>query len=538
MSFDFQIPLPNAASLQFTLAAGESVYVVGANGAGKSSLMQRFYGAHRNLARRISAHRQTWFASNAINLSPEQRRQTESSMKGNDAQPQSRWKDDYSHARPNISIYDLIDAENVRARLISSAVDSKDIALAIKHSDQESPLKAINELLRLSQIPVEISTHQNDQVQASKNGSPAFSVAELSDGERNALLIATDVLTAPPGSLLVVDEPERHLHRSIISPLLTLLFAKRADCVFVVSTHDVDLAIDHPDARALLLRGCTYQGANVSSWDAELLAARSEIAEPVRRAILGARRRILFVEGTATRSLDSPLYGILFPGVSVVPKSSCRDVMQAVVGVRETASHHRVHAIGLIDNDRRTPDEVARLLNQGVHALPCYSVESIYYNPRLQELVAMRVANTTGANANNLLSAAMTSAFAAARQHKQRLSERTAERTIRAVVESALPTRADIAAATPFTVTVDPSQLVAAEVSQFDFIEQQNDYESLVNRYPLRDTPALTEIARNLGFQNRTQYESSVRKLLLDDANALGLARNLLGGVGAALNAA
>jgi hypothetical protein len=132
----------------------------------------------------------------------------------------------------------------------------------------------------------------------------------------------------------------------------------------------------------------------------------------------------------------------------------------------------------------------------------------------------------------------MTSAFAAARQHKQRLSERTAERTIRAVVESALPTRADIAAATPFTVTVDPSQLVAAEVSQFDYIEQQNDYESLVNRYPLRDTPALTEIARNLGFQNRTQYESSVRKLLLDDANALGLARNLLGGVGAALNAA
>lgn len=537
MPFDFQIPLPNAASLQFTLSAGESVYVVGANGTGKSSLMHRFYSTHRNVARRISAHRQTWFTSNAINLSPEQRRQTESSMKGNDAQPQSRWKDDYSQARPNIAIYDLIDAENVRARLISNAVDSKDIALAVKYSTQESPVKAINELLRLSQIPVELSIHQNDQVQASKNGSPLFSVAELSDGERNALLIATDVLTAPPGSLLVIDEPERHLHRSIISPLLTLLFAKRADCAFVVSTHDVDLPIDHPDARALLLRGCTYQGTNVSTWDAELLAARSEIAEPIRRAILGARRRILFVEGNATRSLDSPLYGILFPAVSVVPKNTCRDVIQAVVGVRESSSHHRVHAVGLIDNDRRTPDEIARLVNQGVHALPSYSVESIYYNPRLQELVAARVAATTGANAADLLSRARTAAFAAALQHKQRLCERTAERTIRSVVEAALPTRADIAAAAPFTVTVDPSQLVAAEISKFEFIAQQDDYQSLVNRYPLRDTPALTEIARQLGFQTRSQYESSVRKLLMDDASALEYARNLLGGVRSALDA-
>ena len=43
--------------------------------------------------------------------------------------------------------------------------------------------------------------------------------AELSDGERNALLIGSDVLTTEPNSLIILDEPERHLHRSIISPL-------------------------------------------------------------------------------------------------------------------------------------------------------------------------------------------------------------------------------------------------------------------------------------------------------------------------------
>ena len=90
------------------------------------------------------------------------------------------------------------------------------------------------------------------KVVASRNGSTPYSVAELSDGERNAFLIAADILTAGTGTLLLIDEPERHLHRSIISPLLSLLFAKRKDCFFVVSTHEVMLPLDNPAAQTLL----------------------------------------------------------------------------------------------------------------------------------------------------------------------------------------------------------------------------------------------------------------------------------------------
>ena len=43
-----------------------------------------------------------------------------------------------------------------------------------------------------------------------------YGAAELSDGERNALLISAEILTAKDGTLLIIDEPERHLHRSII----------------------------------------------------------------------------------------------------------------------------------------------------------------------------------------------------------------------------------------------------------------------------------------------------------------------------------
>ena len=50
-------------------------------------------------------------------------------------------------------------------------------------------------------------------------------------------IIAAEVLTAKPDTLVLLDEPERHLHRSIISPLLNSLISKRRDCSFIVSTH-------------------------------------------------------------------------------------------------------------------------------------------------------------------------------------------------------------------------------------------------------------------------------------------------------------
>jgi predicted ATPase len=91
---------------------------------------------------------------------------------------------------------------------------------------------------------------------ARKNDGTEFSAAQLSDGERKALQIAGSVLTAPPGTLFLIDEPERHLHRSIISPLLIQLFERRRDCGFIISTHDHDLPLDAFEARTLLLRSC------------------------------------------------------------------------------------------------------------------------------------------------------------------------------------------------------------------------------------------------------------------------------------------
>ena len=528
MAFALNIPRVAADPLSFTLEVGQLLFILGANGTGKSGLMQKLFRDHSATALRISAHRQMWFDSNTVNMTPTARRDTANNIRSSDIQPQSRWRDDYSAARSNMAIYDLIDAENIRARGIATAVDIGNMELAKALAKKDAPIKMINELLRLSNIPISISVRENEQIMASKNSGAPYSIAELSDGERNALLIAASVLTAKTGALILIDEPERHLHRSIISPLLTLLFAKRTDCAFVVSTHDVLLPIDNPSARTLLVRACNFSGNTAVSWDADLVASDAEINDDLKRDILGGRRKLLFVEGSE-HSLDGPLYTLIFPSVSVIAKSGCRDVEHAVSGIRDADGLHWVHASGIVDNDRRTAEEISSLRAKGVYPIDVYSVESIYYHPEIQRRVSQRQALVTGAEPNALLASANTDAIEAIRPHLQRMSERAVERSLREEVFRNLPRREDITAGQPINIVIDVGAVVASERTRLEGYLASDDLLSILIRYPVRETPALPIIANRLGFQNRAQYEAAVRKLLMDDAQALEFVKTLFG---------
>jgi ABC-type lipoprotein export system ATPase subunit len=528
MSFNWIIPRSTGESLNLAINLGEALFILGANGTGKSSLMQHLYNPHCAKAIRISAHRQTWFSSNAMDLSANAKKQLESNIQSVDGGREARWKDDYAAHRASIAIYDLIDAENVRARSIANAVDGNDIELAKTRARKDAPIKIINELLHLSNIPIKISVQESQQVVARKCGGTPYSIAELSDGERNALLIAANVLTVQEGTLILIDEPERHLHRSIISPLLTLLFSKREDCAFVVSTHDVMLPLDNPSARTLLIRGCTYNGSSVNAWDTDLVSPGTEIDDDLKKDILGGRRKLLFVEGTET-SLDKPLYSLVFPNVSIVAKSSCRDVEDAVSSIRDSKDLHWLHAFGIIDNDGRTESDINRLKDKGIYALSVFSVESIYYHPTVQHFVAERHAAVTGNNFSISLDNATTDAIEEIRRHVQRLSERVAEKVVREKVFEHLPRRQDIATGLPIEVTINVADAVNEERGRLQNLLEAGNLEQIISRYPIRETSALGIIVNRLGFQNRAQYEGAVRTLLFDNDQALNFVKSLFG---------
>lgn len=537
VTFCLTVQVTAGDALRIDIEVGQALFVLGANGTGKSSLLQTFVGAARNNARRITASRQTWFQSSAIEFSPARKLQLEEQARDWDTSPQSRWMEQNPGNRSGITLYDLIDAENVEARAIASALRSGDLDGAQALARKTAPIAKINELLALSNISVEISVEGGDRLMASKDGSQPYGAAELSDGERNALLIAADVLTAKPGTLLIIDEPERHLHRSIISPLLTQLFKYRDDCAFIAGTHDLMLPVDNPDSRVLLVRSCSYSGQQASQWDVDLIPANADIDEAIKQDIVGSRRKIVFVEGDAL-SLDRPLYSVLFPGVSVRSKGSSRDVEHAVNGIRASETLHWVKAWGIIDNDGRDPASVATLQSGGIFALPFYSVESIYYHPDLILAVARRQAAVTGGDGDANAQVAIQAAISATQSHFPRLAARAVEKSIRRIIFTSIPTLRQIEAKQAIGFQIDTAAIVDGETAALSAAAQTGDWTRILTRCPIRETQALDAIARAVGLQSRFQYESAVLQMLRDDPAALQIARAMFSSLATELQAA
>lgn len=538
MTNQFQVNIPSVSgdSIVFSLGVGDVLYLLGANGTGKSSLVSQLFGQFRNNAKRISAHRQTWFESNTLDMTPRNRQDLETNVRSQDAQPEARHREWNPAARANMAIYDLIDADTMQERKIAGLVRAGNIEAAQKEAQNPSPIQVINELMRLSNLPIEISVEEGQKIVARKNSGNGYSVAELSDGERNAFLIAADVLTAKPGRLILIDEPERHLHRSIISPLLKLLFDRRIDCAFIVSTHELMLPLDTPKASTLLMRSCEYQGQKVQKWTADLLPPGAAIDDDLKGDILGSRRKIIFVEGTA-QSLDAPFYSLLFPQVSIVSKEGCRDVEHAVRGLRGASDIHWVSAWGIIDNDQRSGEDVARLKDAGVWALSHYSVESLYYHPKVIARVAERQVAVTGGEATRLAQTAITNAIAAAKAQRDHLVTSAVLRSARNKVLKVLPNHKDIEAGTDLTVQVNVAALRAAEEKRFDDLISAANWDGLLTRYPLRESSAFDRAVDGLKIKDQGTYQGAVLKLLQDDPAAVNDLRNLLGDLYATVTA-
>lgn len=524
--YKFSIPTSNNGNVDIPLKEGNALFVLGANGVGKSTLMHKLFTQNSGHAKRILAHRQTWFTDNAMNMTASQKKQTEGQIKSTDSQVYSRWKDDYSQARTSLSIFDLINSENIRARKIASAVDENNIYLAKEHSSNQAPIEAINEILAISNIPITIILGKDEQLFASKNGSVPYSIAELSDGERNALLIGADVLTADPNSLIILDEPERHLHRSIISPLLTTLFRKRNDCVFVISTHDVHLPIDHPNEGVLLIRGCQWNEKNIKDWDADIIPTDSPIPETVKRDILGSKRELLFVEGQSS-SLDKQIYQLIYPNLSIIPQGNCGQVERAVDGIKGTEDIHWINAYGLVDSDDRTEEQIQSLLSKGIAAVPYYSVEALYYHLHIVERIAVKISQLTGQDLSVLFQNATANIIQDINQHKERLCSKLCEKRIRNEVMSSLPKHRDIQARGNYNFTINLNIVLQNEETTFDRLIAENNLIGLLTRYPIRETQVLNRLVSGLGL-TREQYENSVRKLIIDEPDIRDFYRTLL----------
>lgn len=517
-----KIPRISGETLQVTIKAGDRLFIVGANGSGKSALIQYFVSSHHKYKiRRITAHRRTVIDTQHPSFPNQDRELFAKQYKQQEANDDARWKENvrFAQLKQSAVLFDLVAKENSQARSIAQHIRDKDIQGAAKTASRSnSPFEQINKLFRTGNLTVSLKLSEDSKILAyHEDENTNFSIAQMSDGERNAALIAADVLVAEPETILLIDEPERHLHRSVIEPLLSALFEMRKDCAFVISTHEIALPVTDPEANVLMLRSCRWNGDTTIAWDVEILEANTILPEDLKRSILGSRQKILFVEGTSN-SLDLPLYSALFPDISVVPKGSCVDVQKAAKGLRESENLHHIKAFGLIDRDNRTEKEVKQLANRYIFALDMCSAEALYYCSDSIATVAKQQAESLGRNVDILIISAKEKALDALSEKRlaERMAARRCERQVHNLVQSKLPTWEEIKDSKTQKISVRLDSPYSEELKRFKELVNAGDLDGLIKRYPLRESGTFEAIAKALECYNRKIYEEMVLSRIRD----------------------
>ena len=481
-------------------------------------MIQQFISKNpQNKIKRISAHRQTWFDSENIDLTPSRRQSYGRDSRNYNAQDEARYKDPYGASDLSTILFDLDNEYNIINESIAQDVRKKNSAKAEKTAaERPSPFDQINELLDFARLTVRLERAEDRSILVRHPQSDPFSIAEMSDGERSAVIIAAHVITAEPETVFLIDEPEKHLHRSISQSLLSALFDLRKDCAFIISTHEIALPVANPDARVLMLRSCQWNNKQCVTWDAEVLDHDSQLPEYLKREILGSRKRILFVEGDPN-SLDISLYTTLFPDLSVIPKGSCEEVRKAVLGLRGSQNLHRVEAFGLIDRDNWEKEDVEEFAENGIYALDVYAVEALYYCPDAIAAVAHKQAELREGDVTELITLAKQKALGVLKKHAEEMAVRRCERQIHKQILSQIPNRKLIMTNPTQSISVSIDSPYPDELKRFNKLVDEGNLDQLIARYRVHKSNTLEIFARTLGCRNKRDYEKMVRVLIRND---------------------
>lgn len=491
-----------AEPVQVTVRAGSPVFILGRNGTGKSALVNSLAAQWRGRVVYMPGSRPSYFDSESLSMTPASRRQFTTNQQHYDSLPDTRWKSMEGTARNEKAIHDLQAAETqykLDAANQIKAEGTSSSAIARLQADN-SPLDIVNSLLAQANLAVQLKV-DGGELRAIQGGSP-YSYARMSDGERSALIFAAEVVAAQQGMVFLIDEPELHLHSSIVVALVKALILERPDCGFVVCTHQLELPIAVQGGAIVLVRDSVWQSGAIASWDVDVIHDPEQIPEWLWVDVIGARRKILFIEGNNKTSLDQPLYSLLFPQVSVRPRASCKDVVRAVEGLRAVEGVHRARAFGLIDHDGMSVEQVRKFEDDGIYPLPIFAVESLIYSQEAQTSVAAQQAETLGIPPQKMLAEAKDAAIESLKGQgrKEHLASRLAERQMRDQLLSEIPTRQQLMEQTVNDLNITFKSPYPDELRRLAVLVDTSDIHGIVSRYPVRESGVLDSIAKGLRF--------------------------------------
>jgi hypothetical protein len=247
------------------------------------------------------------------------------------------------------------------------------------HAPEDTPLTRVEQLW--AQVFPGRELHWRDWKPLVKNGSSGapveYSGHQMSDGEKAVLYLAGRVFSSDPG-LLIVDEPETHLHSLLAVRLWNALEESRPDIQFVYVTHDLTFGLSRRNARFVL--ASPTEGLRIIDLEPTLPA-------DVTEALLGSASlsfyasRVIFCEGEIG-SLDHKLYGSWFAGPDTVVRSvgNSQSVIRCVDALASSGIASALTVAGIIDGDYH-PEVFRSSLPSGVTSLRVHEVETLFCLP-------------------------------------------------------------------------------------------------------------------------------------------------------------
>ena len=390
MEYNYYLPNDtNQAEKHVT--QNNSVIIIGGNGAGKSKLGEWMEKGNEMSTHRIGAQRSLVFGhyiqqrsyKQAINLL----------MYGQETKQEThaqRWG--YDGEKYNYTATLLNDYENVLSALIALKVQEQEQYISeCKRREAENqahnnvPEMVTDILQRIwkSVFPQRNIKFDDAKVTAvySKDGvQKEYKGRDMSDGERVALYLIAQALCVPENKTIIIDEPEIHLHRSIMNRLWLAIEKERQDCLFIYITHDTQFAANHAHANKIWVKG--YNGEH---WDLEEIRC-SDLPEELLLNLLGNRKPVLFVEGTVD-SYDTRLYTELYKSYYIVPCGSCSRVIAQTKAMKANPQLHHLKCYGIIDRDYRNEYEIEKLKEDGIYTLEVAEVENLFLVEELLDVI-------------------------------------------------------------------------------------------------------------------------------------------------------
>lgn len=298
----------------------------------------------------------------------------------------------------------------------------------------------------------------------------------MSDGERVIFYLIGEVISAPENSIIVVDEPEMHIHKSITKKLWDKIELERPDCTFIYLTHDIDFTVSRQDAVKIWAKSF-----NGTQWDYELLSENIELPEQIYYEILGSRKPILFIEGDDS-SIDYKLLQLVFSDFTIKPLGGCEKVFEATRSFNEQKSFHHIQSYGLIDRDRRTDEEISHINSPNIWVAKVAEIENFLLLEPIVKLVAQKMMKnpdevfaTVKNNIVNFFESQIP------KQSVEHTIHKVERKLNKATDNSAVKELAELEAElSRFWTNLKTSEIYASLVSQFENLVQNKNYNGIL----------------------------------------------------------